>query len=106
MRVLGAFYAVAAAARERTGSSCVPADTRRFQNKIDGATVATTIAQGKTGETQKMLVVKLSKASQIKVTNVPNRKAVRRAPLRNGNEYEHRACTISENGNATTRSMK
>jgi hypothetical protein len=73
---------------------------------MDGATVATTIAQGTTGELQKNLVVKLSNASQVNVTNVPNRKAVRRAPPRNGSEYEHSACTIRENGNATTKSMK
>ncbi len=70
---------------------------------IEGATVATTIVQGTIGELQKMLLVKLSSASQIKVTNVPNRNAFRRAPLRNGSEYLHNACTIRENGNATTR---
>ena len=65
-----------------------------------------TIAHGTTAEIQNIPVEKLSIASQIKVTNVPNKKAVRRSPLRMGSEYEHRACTISENGNATTRSAK
>jgi len=65
-----------------------------------------TIAQGTTAEIQKIPDEKLNIASQIKVTNVPNRKAVRRSPLRIGSEYEHRACTIRENGNATTRSTK
>jgi len=53
---------------------------------MDGATVVTIIVQGSTGEVQKIVVVKLSKASQINVTNVPNRKALRRAPLWNGCE--------------------
>ena len=53
---------------------------------MDGATVATVIAHGTTGELQKIVVLKLSKASQIKVTNVPNKKALRRAPLRKGCE--------------------
>ena len=78
--------AVAAAARAFTGSGCVSAATRRFQNKIVGATVATIDAQGRIGETQKMLTVKLSTAIQIRVTNVPNRKATRRGPLPNGSE--------------------
>ena len=48
--------------------------------------MATIIAQGSTGELQKIVVVKLSKASQNQRTNVPNIKALRRAPLRNGCE--------------------
>jgi hypothetical protein len=77
---------LAEAARARTGSDCASPATSLFKNRIDGATVATTIVHGTTGELQKIVVLKLSKASQIKVTNVPNSIAFRLGPLRNGCE--------------------
>jgi hypothetical protein len=59
-----------------------------------------------TGEIQKNGVAKLISAIQARLAKVPNRNATRREPDLNGRRYRHKACTITANGKATTKSTK
>ena len=96
----------AAATFAGRSSSPVTARKSRFQSRIEGAIVTAIMLHGMIVEIQKIFALKLSRASQMSVANVPKTNATRRSRWLVGMEYELSACTASENGNATTRSMK
>src|SRR5208337_1507822 len=108
----GEFYPVVtrgralAAISHRTRSFVNSAFCKRCSSQLEMEIVAIAIAQGMTGEIQNNGAAKLTSAIHARLAKAPNKNATRRAPHLNGNGYRHRACTISANGKATTKSTK
>ena len=74
------FRALAAPAREPAGCACSKVALSRRQKKRREQWLPPSSPKT-TDELQNSLGVKLSSASQVKIANVPNRKADRRSPL-------------------------